>query len=126
MMEAAAIAAPSTGSLSRIIAFPCLPRRLLLVDAASGLSPGETSWAPSLFWRCELWLSTVLTCRGSHHAQARTTRRQIGHHGEVAIELVAAAAGRNLDWIQRPGVMPQDGQPPSGSFSGPRLCWSGG
>src|SRR5215475_3649646 len=75
-----------TSSLSRLIAFPCLPRRLLLVDAASGLSPSEASWVPSLFWRCELWLSTVLTCRGSHHAQLRTTRRQIGHHGEVAIE----------------------------------------
>src|SRR5690242_343220 len=85
MMEAAAIAAPSTGSLSRLIAFPCLPCRLLLVDAASGLSPGEASWVPSAFGGANCGCPQFSSGGEGCHAQLRTTRWPIGHHGEVAI-----------------------------------------
>src|SRR5262249_2146133 len=76
MMEAAAIAAPNTGSLSRLIAFPCPPRRLLLVDAASGLRSGETSWVPSL-----LAVRTVAV-HGSHLTGKATTLApaRVGNH----------------------------------------------
>src|SRR5262249_22946100 len=96
MMEAAAIAAPNTGSLSRLIAFPRLPRRLLLVDAASGLRSGETSWVPSLFGGANCGCLQFSSDGEGHHArtgpgwesliQADRGGRDVASVGEPAVE----------------------------------------
>src|SRR5215469_6651693 len=92
-----------TGSLSRLIAFPCLPRRFLLVDAASGLSPGETSWVPSLLGGADCGCPQFSLDGEGHHAQPPTTRRQIGHHSEVAIEQPLAGGIRTPPGMVRVG-----------------------